>query len=64
MSWNSTLENLYTNKSQNKKIKNQEILSPDLQTIQNLLAYSKALSVLKSPKRMGKPLRSYRLILN
>ncbi|MDA3906022.1 MAG: hypothetical protein PF484_08100 [Bacteroidales bacterium] len=61
---NSTLENFHLNKSQNISLKNHGIVSPDQLTIQNLLAYSKALSVLKSPYKIGKQQTSFRLILN
>lgn len=61
MPWKSTLENLYPNKSTKQ---NQELVSPDPQTIHNLLAYSKSLSVIKSPYRKGKSRTTLRLILN
>ena len=61
---NSTLENFYPNKSQNKNMKNQEIIGPDPITILNLLAYSKALAIIKSPFKKGKKQTTFRLILN
>lgn len=64
MPWNSTLENFYPNKSLNKRKKDQDIVNPDQQSIRNLLAYSKALSVLKSPYSKGKIRTTFRLILN
>lgn len=61
---NSTLESNYPNKSKNSRMKNQELLSPDPQSIQNLLAYSKALMVLRTPFTKGKRQTIFRLILN
>lgn len=64
MSWKSTLENFYPNKSLNKRKAGRDIVNPEPQTIQNLLAYSKALTVLESPFRKGKKRITFRLILN
>jgi hypothetical protein len=64
MPWNSTLENFYPNKSLNKRKADQDIVSPDQQSIRNLLAYSKALTVLKSPFRKGKRRTTFGIILN
>lgn len=64
MSWKSTLENLYPNKSLNNRKSGRDIVNPEPQTIQNLLAYSKALTVLESPFRKGKKRITFRLILN
>lgn len=61
---NFTLENFYQDKSQNKNMKNQEVIGPDPKTIQTLLAYSKALSVIKSRFKKGKKQSTFRLILN
>ncbi len=61
---NSTLESNYPNKSKYNRMKNQELLSPDSQSIQNLLAYSKALMVLKRPFTKGKRQTTFRIILN
>jgi len=57
---NFTLENHYPNKLQNT----QEINEPDKQTIRNLLAYSKALSVINSQLEMGKKKICFHLVLN
>ncbi|MCD6178544.1 MAG: hypothetical protein J7K39_01445 [Bacteroidales bacterium] len=64
MLWKSTLENLYPNKSLNKREMDLNIVNPDPQTVQNLLAYSKALNVLKSPFKKGKKQITFQLILN
>lgn len=64
MTWKSTLENSYTNKSLNKRNADLNTVRPNQQTVKNLLAYSKALSVLESPYRKGRKRIAFRLILN
>ena len=61
---NSTLENSGLNKSLNRSKINLKDVNPDQQIIENILAYSKALTVLKSPYKKGKRRTSFRLILN
>ncbi len=45
-------------------MKFQEIINPDTQSIKNILAYSKALSVLESQRKEGKQRTKFYLILN
>lgn len=60
----STFDNFYPNKSLKKYFENQNCISPEPQIINNILAYSKALSVLKSQYCAGKSMKHFRLILN
>ncbi len=64
MPWKSTLENSFPNTSLNKRKADLDIVSPNQQTVKNLLAYSKALAVLESPFRKGRQRTTFRLILN
>lgn len=61
---NFTLENFYPKSQKNEKMKFQEIINPDTQSIKNILAYSKALSVLESQRKEGKQRTKFYLILN
>lgn len=61
---NFTLENFYPKSQKNEKMKFQEIVNPDTQSIKNILAYSKALSVLESQRKEGKQRTKFYLILN
>ncbi|MBN1651402.1 MAG: hypothetical protein JW857_08740 [Bacteroidales bacterium] len=61
---NFTLEDFYPNSPKNKKMKFQEIVNPDVQSIRNVLAYSKALSVLESQRKGAKQKAKFYLILN
>lgn len=61
---NFTIENFYLKSHTRKKMKFQDMIKPDELRIQNLLAYSKALSVLKSQREEGKQQTNFYLILN